>query len=238
MFTRAAYTNHSCVPNCGRAFIGDMVIVRALHFLPAGTEVTDQYLSPDASFMYRRKMFPDSWGFDCTCRLCSGEQRSPDSAHQKRRDLATKIKTEATKTSLSSKIPTTTIRHVERLVKKLEDLHEPEIYATLPRLLLVHPSIWLMEAYRASKNHGKAVKSALELLRNFGFIRALDVEFKFEKGGLVNTESFGALRYAAEAFEALGKLEEKEKCLDAARRMYVVLAGCDVGRDEFLAGGE
>ncbi|RDL33831.1 SET protein [Venustampulla echinocandica] len=238
VWTRAAYTNHSCVPNCGRAFIGDMIVVRALHFLPAGTEVTDQYLSPDASFMYRRNMFPQSWGFDCACPLCSAEKRSPDSAHQKRRDLATKIKTEATKVPISTKLSTTTIKHIERLTKKLEDLHEPGIYATLPRLLLVHPNIWLMEAHRASKNHAKTVKYALELLRNFGFVNALEVEFQFEKGGLVNSESFGALRYAAEAFEALGKLEGKEKCMDAARRMYVVLGGCDVGRDEFLASGE
>jgi hypothetical protein len=44
---KAAYLNHSCVPNCSRAFIGDMMIIRATCFIPAGTELTHQYLSPD-----------------------------------------------------------------------------------------------------------------------------------------------------------------------------------------------
>ncbi|KAG9228500.1 hypothetical protein BJ875DRAFT_526591 [Amylocarpus encephaloides] len=236
---RASYTNHSCVPNCGRAFIGDMMIVRALHALPKGTEITHQYIAPDASTLFRRKGFPTNWGFECACRLCSGERESPDTIHTKRTDLAKKIKKEALKMAPTSKIPIANIRTVERMMRKLEDLHERSVYANLPRLTLVHPSIWLMEVYRFSKNYTKMVRYAIEVLKNFGFgDNIVDIDnnnfsMKWE-GGIVNTEAFNSLVIAAEGYDMLGKSVLAEGCRAAAKRMFLVLAGSEVGIERFL----
>jgi hypothetical protein len=240
VWLKASYTNHSCVPNCARAFIGDFMIVRALYAIPAGTEITHQYSAPDASTLFRRKAFPSNWDFDCTCRLCAGEMKSKDESHVKRTELAKKIKAGAMKLSSKGRtISTTNIKTIEKMMRKLEDIYEPSVYADLPRLLLVHPSIWLMEACRKANNHSKMVKFAIEVLKNFGFgDKIVDaenekVELNWE-GGIINTEVFSSLRNAAEGYDALGRSELAEGCRNAARKMYIVLAGCDVQIEKFL----
>jgi hypothetical protein len=40
IWTKASYLNHSCVSNARRAFIGNMMVVRATRDLAADTELT------------------------------------------------------------------------------------------------------------------------------------------------------------------------------------------------------
>jgi hypothetical protein len=211
-----------------------MMVVRATCDIPVGSEITHQYAAPEALFKTRQSYFRESWDFDCDCRLCTGEKKSPDSAHQRRRDLVKKIKTEVLKST--SPINDATVRNVERLTTKLEDLHEPEVYGSLPRLLLIHPSIWLTEAYRFKGNHEKTVKRALQILRNFGFIDpVMDGSLSLDLStGITNSESFNALRYASAAYRAIGQLDLARQCGAAAREMYAVLTGSSVGVDEIL----
>jgi hypothetical protein len=235
LWTKASYINHSCAPNCARSFIGDMMIIRAISPIAKGTEITHQYATPDASFTFRRDLFPANWEFSCSCRLCDGEEASPDPMHIKRRDLANKIKSEALRASSSSRISSATIKHVERLTKKLEDLYEPKIYSNLPRLLLVHPNIWLTDAYRTLKNPSKTAKYALEVVRNFGFIDPIrNGKLVLDSEGVANSETCNALKYAMEGFEQMGKMDMAAQCEGAARRMYAVLTGCSVGVEEYL----
>ncbi|KAH8661654.1 hypothetical protein BGZ60DRAFT_530604 [Tricladium varicosporioides] len=237
IWTTAAYLNHSCLPNCGRAFIGDMMIIRTLYPIPAGTELTQQYVTPDASCTYRREIFPNTWNFTCTCHLCESEKKSPDSMHDKRTDFAKKIKDEVFRVPVGPKrFQPVLINKVERLTKKLESMYEVSIYSSLPRLLLVHPGIWLMEAHRYCKNNEKMLSCALGVLRNFGFVDLI-VEGKLVMNwetGIVNTESFNALRIAAEGYAIQGEGLLRSQCESAAKRMFVVLAGSDVGFDEIL----
>jgi hypothetical protein len=158
--------------------------------------------------------------------------------HQKRRELVEKIKIEVLKSPVNSRIPGATIKHIERLTKKLEDLHEAPIYSSLPRLLLVHPTIWLTEQYRSLRNPSKTLKYAFEVLRNFGFVNAVrdgELELDYDKG-IVNSESFNMLRYAVEAYHAVGKVELSVRCEEEARRMFKILTGCDIGIEEVFAG--
>jgi hypothetical protein len=77
------------------------------------------------------------------------------------------------------------------------------------------------------------------VLKNFGFgDKIVDaenekVELNWE-GGIINTEVFSSLRNAAEGYDALGRSELAEGCRNAARKMYIVLAGCDVQIEKFL----
>jgi hypothetical protein len=48
----------------------------------------------------------------------------------------------------------------------------------------------------------------------------------------VNSESFNALRYAAEAYLAVGKAELSGQCEREARRMFKMLTGGDVGAED------
>ncbi len=66
---------------------------------------------------------------------------------------------------------------------------------TLSRgLLLIHPSIWLTDAYRSKGNHEKTTKYALQILRNFGFIDPVmgDILKLDLSMGITNSESFNA----------------------------------------------
>lgn len=211
-----------------------MMIVRATCDIPAGTEITHQYAASEALFKMRQRYFRDSWDFECDCRLCVGEKKSSDSAHQRRRDLVKKVKAEVLKST--SRINDATIRNIERLTKKLEDLHEPEVYNTLPRLLLIHPSIWLTDAYRSRGNHEKTIKYALQILRNFGFNDPVkDGSLHLDRSmGITNSEPFNALRYASAAYMAVGNMDLAQQCDGAAREMYVVLTGSSVGINEIL----
>jgi hypothetical protein len=200
--------------------------------------VVQQYASPNEDFTHRREFFQSHWGFECDCLLCTTEAQSSEPMHQKRRELVAKIKVEVLKSPVNKRIPAATIKYIERLTKKLEDLHETSIYSALPRLLLVHPTIWLTEQYRSLRNPSKTLKYAFEVLRNFGFVDAVrDGKLELDYGnGFVNSESFNALRYAAEAYLAVGKVELSGRCETEARRIFQILTGCDVGVEEVFAG--
>ncbi|KAK2627525.1 hypothetical protein QTJ16_003491 [Diplocarpon rosae] len=88
----ASYINHSCIQNCSRNFIGDMMIVRATEDLPANTELGWCYADP----MNRAKMkksLQDSWGFTCTCLLCQDELKTPKKLMAKRRHILSSMGT-------------------------------------------------------------------------------------------------------------------------------------------------
>ncbi|KAH7382969.1 hypothetical protein BKA64DRAFT_173875 [Cadophora sp. MPI-SDFR-AT-0126] len=246
LWIHASYINHSCLPNLTRSFIGDMMIIRANSDIPPNTELTQQYLAPEAHFLTRRKEFPLHWDFECDCVLCTSEAKSPDEMHVQRRELVEKIKDLALKSgnrnggASGGCVSSSTIKAIERLTRKLEDLHEPEIYAEIPRLLLVHPSIWLTEAHREKGNHAKVVRYAIKILRNFGFVgvRGVDGSACLDTmgmgTGIVNVESFGALKTASEAYIALGQEELAKKCEDEARGMWEIITGCGVGVEELF----
>ncbi len=49
---------------------------------------------------------------------------------------------------------------------------------------------------------------------------------------IVNSENFNALRYAAEAYLAVRKVELSSQCEKEVKRMFEVLTGCDVSVEE------
>ncbi|OAA79474.1 SET domain protein [Akanthomyces lecanii RCEF 1005] len=67
----ASCMNHSCVANCCRSFIGDMMIIRASEDIPASTELQVLYrpLSPAETYESTQQKFAN-WDFSCGCYLC------------------------------------------------------------------------------------------------------------------------------------------------------------------------
>ncbi|KAI9055046.1 hypothetical protein LZ554_000012 [Drepanopeziza brunnea f. sp. 'monogermtubi'] len=80
----ASYINHSCEPNCKRAFIGDVQIVRATRDMPADTEITLSYIEPDDPTKMNQRLF-DGWGFKCTCAVCVDDRETPAAVKNRRR---------------------------------------------------------------------------------------------------------------------------------------------------------
>ncbi|KAF9870570.1 tpr domain protein [Colletotrichum karsti] len=88
IWTMASHINHSCVGNCRRSFIGDMMILRAAQDLEPDTELLFCYQLPhkddDRAATQKRLQ---SWGFICECELCLDKKSTSQQAFQKRQGL-------------------------------------------------------------------------------------------------------------------------------------------------------
>ncbi|KDN66166.1 putative TPR domain-containing protein [Colletotrichum sublineola] len=232
LWVHAAYANHACLPNTNRSFIGDMLIATATVDIPAGTEITHIYLPPKAAYLLRVSQFRHSWGFVCSCALCEGERRSPPEQHKKRNAVLAEFEAVVRKKSPAHFHPDATIRQVERLANRLSALHEPGVYddgpAGLPRLMLVWPTMWLVEAWHARKQWSKVIRWANEVFRNFGFaepVRGGRLWMYRDTRAVTTFEVVKALKLSAEAYAALGKEVLARDCLDAARVGLTTMVG-------------
>ncbi|KAK8066511.1 hypothetical protein PG997_013258 [Apiospora hydei] len=246
MWPRAARANHACWPNSSRAFVGDLLLSVATEPIRAGDEITHVYLPPRALPEARARQFLASWGFACGCRLCAAEAKSPASQHVKRREVLEGIsavirkqeekenmkkRAANSKNALAPPPPHSVLRMVEKLTRKLEELHEEEVYGPLPRLALVWPTMWLLTAYHGMRNHSKTLKWAAQVLRNFGFLQTASTTvgewdvFDHEPVGIATFEAAKALRHARDANMALGRAEQARQCDDAAKLAWRILVG-------------
>ena len=138
----------------------------------------------------------------------------------------------------------TSLKKITRGLRELEDLYSPSTsaegendrYASLPRLALVHPTLFLTEAWRNINNVDRMIECALKLLRNFGVIVEVEgQEFKVKhNSGLVNVETVRALKYLAEGYRSRGEDELAKQCMERAKKWYLIISGAEVGMEKFL----
>jgi len=239
LWPHASYMNHSCVPNSMRSFLGDLLISRATRDIRRGEELSQQYVPVKALVDVRQAQLLAGWGFTCGCALCAAESRGSADTLARRKEVLGRIEKVCGKNvpdqGRKTIIPDSVIRNVERLARLLEEMHEAEVYEGLPRLALVYPVNWLIEAYKGRKAHIKVVRYALKLLREFGFRAPVDEGVEWEpremysgEGGrwsLMTIHVVLALRSAAEGYRALGRGDMAGKCEDAARFGYMMVTG-------------
>lgn len=226
----ASHMNHSCVPNTVRSFIGDVLISRALRDVEPGEELTQSYTNIKAQYGRRQAEFHE-WGFRCTCELCKGEARSTEGGMERRTQLLAQIEKLANKKPPKGIVPDATIRTMERMTKELEEAHEPDVYGGLPRLMLVYPSMWLLEAYKGRKNHARVVAAAMRVLRNFGFETTNEDDvadlFRQRHGrpSVLTIHAITSLRDAASAHVTMGRKAVGIRFEETARLGYMLLTG-------------
>lgn len=242
LWVHASYMNHSCVPNTNRAFIGDVLVSRATRPITAGEELFQSYVPVKALPETRQAQYREAWGFECRCPLCEGDRASPAATWARRKDVLTGIEKVRHKKRPAPGgpggngfIPDTAIRTVERLLRQLEDLHEPAVYARLPRLTLIFASDYLVEAHAGRRNHAKVVRFGRKLLRNFGFpVPDEEDGAEWDPRRLYTGEEMTplmtihvvrALRTLDEAYRALGQAELASRCDEAARFGYMLITG-------------
>ncbi|KAF2876202.1 hypothetical protein BDV95DRAFT_218942, partial [Massariosphaeria phaeospora] len=220
-WTHASYINHSCLPNSARTFIGDMHFLRATRPIRAGEELTHQYVSPDLDIDARQAKYNASWGFTCDCELCGVDGGMEGSVRRERQRVFEELK------DAVGRVPATvTPSRLKKIARGLRDLealytndtptsdaaaaadpyaHDP--YTHLPRLALIHPTLYLTEAWRGLGNTDKMIEYAEKLLRNFGIFTCVkENRFVVERNcGLVNVEGVRALLYLAEGYGAKGQ---------------------------------
>lgn len=230
LWPHASHMNHSCVPNTARSFLGDMLVSRATRDIAPGEELLQNYTNIKAQHARRQAEFR-AWGFECACALCRGEARSAGERDARRVQLLAQIEKLANKKPPRGIVPEATIRSMEKMTREMEEAHEAEVYDGLPRLMLIYPTMWLLEAYKGRKNHTKVVATALRVLRNFGF--ALKDErdagdlFREQQDmpNVLTIHVVTCLRDAAHAYSSMGRKEDAQGFQQAAKRGYMMLTG-------------
>ena len=158
----------------------------------------------------------------------------------KRTELFDQLKVSVMKTAGSNPPTVTAIKKIAKMMTKLEVLYDThaDSYAALPRLALVHPTIWLTEAWQGVKNVDKTIEFALKLLRNFGIIARIEgANFEVvSEMGLVNVEVVRALKYLTAALLAKGEVRAAEQSIQLARTWYICITGSEVGMEDFFKG--
>lgn len=113
----ASYINHSCIPNVERAFIGDMIVIRAAQNLAAGSELTHNYVSVLDGYEERQNALAN-YGFRCDCRRCQIERETPIACRQKRCQLMNDLEMENVTLAMSSL--TIVLKEIERLLDQFD----------------------------------------------------------------------------------------------------------------------
>lgn len=70
----ASYFNHSCLYNCTRIFVQDLLVIKAARDIKKDEELTLGYVNKVLPYAERKKTF-EAFEFDCTCRLCEEDRR-------------------------------------------------------------------------------------------------------------------------------------------------------------------
>lgn len=60
LWLEASFFNHSCISNCSRIFIGDVMIVYTLEEIAIDNELTVQYFSNEKFYEERQKITKES----------------------------------------------------------------------------------------------------------------------------------------------------------------------------------
>ncbi|KAI9657900.1 MAG: hypothetical protein M1829_006862 [Trizodia sp. TS-e1964] len=171
VWLNASYINHSCVAKVCRSFIGNMMIIRAMHDLPPDTELTISYKAHDEDGLKERQLkFQRQWGFQCTCPLCESIRVTPSSAIAQRKQLHTNLKPlfQRAFSAPPSKFPAAAKRIEAILVKWDKTYSLPA--SQVPRLGLWDPLLALAHMYLMHCQPLKTVQTALRVLATLGFV--------------------------------------------------------------------
>ena len=159
----ASYINHSCNSNARRAFIGDMMIVRATRDMAPDTEINFWYHAPIAEENDDRQKKLKHWGFRCDCAMCQDDQTTNrkilNSRKQQRAEVLQFFKTG----------PKANLPKIENIIVAMESQYSQ------PASKVLHLHIWdlhlgLAHIYMRRKDPTKAINSALNSLSSLGYV--------------------------------------------------------------------
>lgn len=146
LWIRAAYINHSCVPNTKVDYVGDLMLLRATRRISAGEEITHSY-DQSSDYDARTAALDRTWGFKCHCVLCAAEEADGPALRTTRRELENEANGFVQNQS-APQAKKTVVMKAKRLRKSLADTYHRERYKGLPRPALLGIEQWLQAASR------------------------------------------------------------------------------------------
>lgn len=144
LWTRTAFTNHSCIANAEKEFIGDLLIIRAARDLSAGEEILHSYVEA-ADYEQRQSVLMSTWGFECSCKLCEAEKGDDAAVRKKRRELAGQADDFVAREPVAG-AKRLVIAKGQRLAKAIEETYDQKKYEGLPKVAANRIREWLAHA--------------------------------------------------------------------------------------------
>ncbi|THZ58417.1 SET domain-containing protein [Aureobasidium pullulans] len=230
LWYQVSHINHSCIANCHRNFIGDMMIVRANFDIPKNTEITLAYIEHSPLPSVQQEEFQMNWGFQCTCNLCISEQYiTPNTKMYKHLvDAAATFKRWKTHAATATEV----IRKAQELVDTITPLY-PE-YEKLPRLGVTDHHTMLMLIYKSKEQFDLMALNARQVIRDLGFIISVngnDINMD-RTNGIPEIHVVWALLFlSADTFEKGNSVLALGYC-DLAEEIYTILNGTKIGFEE------
>lgn len=231
VWVQASYINHNCISNARRAFIGDMMIVRASRDMDAGTEITFWYRSPDSGNTKKSHEMFNHWGFSCACAICLDARATNTIIHRKRQKLLEDLK--QVFNSPSPRRQET--RQIERLLDTLNQTYTQPA-KDVPRLLVWDPQLALARIYSAQNKAEKILESAIKVLTALGFVfigadSSLHTRFAVVQWGLLDDYLVETFLHVRNAFMAMEAKEDAERAKEYAKTVFKIIIGEDESFD-------
>ncbi|CUS08011.1 unnamed protein product [Tuber aestivum] len=182
-----SYINHSCWQNSARAFLGDLLIVRAVRDIPEGEEITLNYLESECDVQTRQKQCFSGWGFNCKCTLCEIEAAEPQELQDKRKELLEKSEKFHHYLNQSKEKMESGVAPMIKLIKGMEATYtQPEFIH--PRVPLLSPTQVLQSFLVSLERPPEVYNLAKHALNGLGFKIAI-------KRGRAVIERYGYMYY-------------------------------------------
>ncbi|THZ31119.1 SET domain-containing protein [Aureobasidium pullulans] len=230
LWYQVSHINHSCIANCHRNFIGDMMIVRANFDIPKNTEITLAYIEHSPLPSVQQEEFQMNWGFQCTCKLCNFEQWiTPNTKMYKHLvDAAATFKRWKTHPATATEV----MKKAQELVDTITPLyHEHE---KLPRLGVTDHHTMLMLIYKSKEQFDLMALNARQVIRDLGFILSVDGNnISMDRtNGIPEIHVVWALLFlSADIFEEGNSVLALGYC-DLAEEIYTIFNGTKIGFEE------
>ncbi|GAB1738703.1 hypothetical protein NU219Hw_g3499t1 [Hortaea werneckii] len=171
MWITASFMNHACDGNAARAFLGDMMLVRATKDIAKGQEILVPYLSPDMDHAVTLAPLQQHWGFTCHCAICTAETKVPQRQREKRTALLKKTEQmlsqhETDPIGLPNDL---VVAEFEELYSRLQETYDRKFFAKVPRIALVQVGKWLCHSCWNYWDPVKLAETAVGVLRDAGY---------------------------------------------------------------------
>lgn len=233
IWTHASYINHSCTKSASRAFIGNMMIVRASRDMKAGTEVTFWYISPDGNRSAKDlDEVHKPWGFVCGCAICLDARATSATILTKRQKL-----TEEVRRAFHFETPTAPKTELERIERLLDTLSQTYTQAAkdVPRLSLWDLQLMMTRIYASQNKMSKTMELAVKVLISLGFVvvgaDSSQTLFTIVKWGLITNDLVEIFLHLRAAFTAMKAMNDAARAKECAKTAFKILVGEDESFD-------
>lgn len=233
IWAQASYANHSCLPNAARAFVGDMMVVRALKDIRAMEEIFMGYISPTEPLSKRQKRMREGYGFDCDCAMCQAEAKVHKTIMEKRALIRKKIGMFLPANPLTNSnfqtVPLAKRAEAKKLLEEIRETYPQSLFERLPRPDCIYIGLWISQSAGGPAKDG--LSKSLSVLRDIGYLVTVQGNRVVvdRENALPMEAAIHAALHASQALAAIGN-EDAASTLEAlAREVYTSLFGVDDG---------